>query len=115
MDSILNSIKHLIGVNEEEDHFDTDLIMHINSVFANLHQMGVGPKECYSISDDTDLWTDFTDDVNEINNVKTYMYLKVKTLFDPPANSNIQNAMDRQISELEWRMHVYFSNEETQQ
>lgn len=106
MDSILKTIKKLLGISDEETHFDTDIIMHINSVFSILHQLGVGPDESFSIQDDTATWDDFIEDDNNFNDVRTYIYLKVRLLFDPPSSSSVMSAMERQISELEWRLNV---------
>ena len=106
MDSILKTIKKLLGISDEETHFDTDIIMHINSVFSILHQLGVGPDKSFSIQDDTATWDDIIEDDNNFNDVKTYIYLKVRLLFDPPASSSVMSAMERQISELEWRLNV---------
>ena len=105
MESILTSIKKLLGITEEYTHFDADLIMHINSVFSILTQLGVGPSEGFSIEDANDTWSDFTDAKN-IECVKSYIHHKVKLLFDPPANSTVVAAMEKTISELEWRMNV---------
>lgn len=110
MESILDSIKKMILGNSEETHFDMDIIIHINSVFATLNQMGVGPEETFTIDDDSTIWSEFTEDDVLFNNVKTYMYLKVKLIFDPPASSSVLAAMERQISELEWRLNVSASN-----
>ena len=110
MESILNSVKSHIGVSESDTHFDPDIILDINSVFSILRQMGVGPETTFSIVDDSTIWNDFLDD-DDYNEVKTYMYLKVKMMFDPPTNSNIMNAMKEQINELEWRLNVSASNE----
>ena len=109
MESILDSVKRSIPVDIEETHFDFDIIMHINSVFSILHQMGVGPKTTFNITDSKAIWNDFTED-DDYNEVKTYMCLKVKMIFDPPTNSNVMAAMERQISELEWRLNVSASN-----
>lgn len=106
MDSILKSIKKLLGIPEEETHFDTDIIMHINSVFSILGQMGVGPEKSFSIQDETATWDSFIDDDADFNNVKTYVYLKVRMLFDPPTNSAVLSSMERMINEHEWRLHV---------
>lgn len=106
MESILKTIKKLLGISDEETHFDTDLIIHINSVFSTLHQIGVGPNKSFSIQDDKETWDNFIEDDSNFNNVRTYMYLKVKLLFDPPLNSNVMSSMERQISELEWRLSV---------
>lgn len=106
MDSILNSIKKLLGISSDETHFDPDIIMHINSVFSILCQLGVGPSKSFSIQDENAIWDDFTEEYANYNDVKTYMYLKVKLLFDPPLNSSVLSAMERQISELEFRLSV---------
>jgi len=106
MESILTSIKKMLGIVEEYTHFDADLIMHINSVFAILTQIGVGPSEGFSIEDDTDVWTDFIQDNKRLESVKSYTYMKVKLLFDPPLSSSVIESMNRIISELEWRIQV---------
>lgn len=106
MDSILTSIKKLLGIAEEYEHFDSDLIMHINSVFMVLNQLGVGPVEGFSITDKTETWEDFTQNNQMIQSVKSYVYLKVRLLFDPPSSSAAMDAINRQISELEWRLNV---------
>lgn len=110
MESILNSIKQLLGIDESETHFDTDIIIHINSVFSILNQLGVGPETTFSIIDSSTTWSDFTDADDDYNTVKTYVYLKVRMIFDPPSSSNVMNAMEKQINELEWRLTVQASN-----
>ena len=109
MESILNSVKAFVGVSDEETYFDPELIVHINSVFSNLRQMGVGPEETFSIIDENNIWDDFTDD-DIFNEVKTYVQLRVKMIFDPPTNSSVIDAFERQIKELEWRLNVSASN-----
>lgn len=106
MDSILTSIKKLLGITEEYTHFDVDLIMHINSVFMILNQLGVGPSEGFAIEDDTATWDDFIEDPTQLQAVKSYVYMKVKLLFDPPLSSAVMEAMNRTISEFEWRLNV---------
>lgn len=108
MDSILTSIKKLLGISEEYTQFDDDIIMHINTVFLNLTQLGVGPEEGFFIEDDTSDWEDFVDIESNIplQAIKTYMYLKVKLLFDPPLSSSVIESMNRMIAELEWRLNV---------
>lgn len=108
MDSILTSIKKLLGISEDYTQFDNDIIMHINTVFMNLTQLGVGPAEGFSIEDDSTDWTEFIDIENnaQLHAVKTYVYLKVKLLFDPPLSSSVIEATDRQIAELEWRLNA---------
>lgn len=106
-DSILTSIKKLIGMTEDYDVFDIDIVMHINSVFMILYQMGVGPSKPFSITDKDDVWTDFLPkDDDNFNAVQTYVYLKTKIVFDPPSNSIIMLANKDMISELEWRLNV---------
>lgn len=106
MDSILTSIKKLLGIDEEYTQFDNDIIMHINTVFLNLTQLGVGPEEGFLIEDDAATWDDFIGDSNQLQAVKTYVYLKVKLLFDPPLSSSVIESINRIISELEWRLNV---------
>ncbi len=106
MDSILTSIKKLLGITEEYEHFDSDLIIHINSVFSVLTQLGVGSKTGFFIKDKNAIWEDFIADDSRLELVKTYVYLKVKLLFDPPLSSAVIEAINRQISELEWRINV---------
>lgn len=104
MDSILTSIKKLLGIQEEYEHFDVDIIMHINTAFMVLTQLGVGPEEGFTIDDKYDVWTDFT--TENLEAVKTYVYLKVRIVFDPPSSSTVMEAINRQISEYEWRLNV---------
>lgn len=106
MESILTSIKKMLGITEEYEHFDADIIMHINSVFSILTQLGVGPAEGFTIEDNTATWYDFMPDDNKYEAVKSYMHLRVKILFDPPASSVVMESMNRMISELEWRLNV---------
>lgn len=112
MESILTSIKKLLGIAEEYSAFDTDIIIHINSAFSTLKQLGVGPEEGFKISDDLDSWSDFIEDDESIENVKTYIYLKVKLVFDPPSNSAHMQAIKDSINELEWRLNVECDNKE---
>ena len=105
-DSILTSVKKMLGITEEYEQFDADIIIHINSVFSVLNQVGVGPKVPFSISDKTSEWSDFDSGSAEKSLVKSYVFLKVKLLFDPPASSTILENYKAQASEIEWRMHV---------
>lgn len=106
-ESILTSIKKLLGIDESYTHFDPDLIMHINSVFSILTQMGVGPPNGFSITGSGEKWADFiNEEPNRFSLVKSYMHLKVKLLFDPPLGSAVIESMNRQISEFEWRLSV---------
>lgn len=105
-ESILTSIKKLLGVDESYEHFDIDIILHINSVFMILQQLGVGPAKGFSICDETAVWSDFIQSETNLEAVKTYTYLKVKLVFDPPLSSAVMEAMKTMISELEWRLNV---------
>lgn len=106
MDSILTSIKKLLGITEEYEHFDADLIMHINSVFMILNQLGVGPVNGFMITDKFATWADYLPDGKNLESVKSYMHLKVKLLFDPPLSSAVMECMKQMISELEWRINL---------
>lgn len=106
-ESILTSIKKLLGINENYTHFDADIVMHINSVFSILTQMGVGPANGFSISGKDETWSAFiTDKPNIFSLVKSYVYMKVRLLFDPPLSSAAIESINRQISEFEWRLFV---------
>ena len=108
MDSILNTVKKLLGISEYDDSFDTDLIIHINSVFTILNQLGVGPEEGYSISDNNNTWDEFIPASGPLMEaVKSYVYLKVRLgFFDPPTSSAVINALNSSINELEFRLKV---------
>lgn len=106
MESILTSIKKMLGITEEYEHFDSDIIMHVNSVFMILTQLGVGPAEGFSIHGKEETWGDYLPDETRLELIKSYMYLKVKLLFDPPLGSAVIDAMNGQISEFEWRLNV---------
>lgn len=107
-DSILTSIKKLLGIEAEYTHFDADIMMHINSVFSILTQMGVGPSDGFSITGPDETWSDFLGvlNPNTFSMVKSYVYQKVRLLFDPPLSSAAMDAINRQISEFEWRLFV---------
>ena len=104
--SILTSIKKMLGIEEEYEHFDEDVMIHINTTFMALNDLGVGPAAGFSIQDKTKTWTDYLGANGDFQAVKTYIYLKVKLIFDPPATSFVIEAINRQIAELEWRLNV---------
>lgn len=109
MDSILLSVKKMLGIDADYNHFDQDLIMHINSVLMILAQLGIGPAEgCYldDCSMFTTTWSDFLGDFPELQAVKSYVYLKVRMLFDPPSSSAVIESYNNLIKELEWRLNV---------
>lgn len=106
-ESILNSVKKVLGVASDVTHFDLDIMMHINTTFSTLNQLGIGPDEGYMIEDSSASWDAFLGSDPRLNNVKTYVYLRVRTLFDQPQTSFLNDAMKKQIEELEWRLNVY--------
>ena len=110
MDSILTSVKKIIGISEEDESFDTDLIIHINSVLMILSQLGVGPEDGFSITDKSAVWTDIIGDNKFIEAVKTFVGLKVRLIFDPPTSSAVLDSINKTISELEWRINVMVEN-----
>ena len=110
MESILTSIKKLLGIAEEDTNFDQDLIMHINSVFMILTQLGVGPSKGFAIKDENDVWSDFIPEQSSLEAVKSYVYMKVRLMFDPPLSSAVADAINRNISEFEWRLNVGAEN-----
>lgn len=113
MESILTSVKKMLGPTAEYTHFDPDIIMHINTVFDDLRQLGVGPAKGFAIEDDAAVWSDFISDMTKFQSVKSYIYLRVKLLFDSSTlSSAVIQSMERQIEKLEWRLNV---SAETQQ
>lgn len=110
-ESILTSIKKLLGIDENYTHFDADIIMHINSVLSILTQMGVGPANGFSIKGKEEVWSDFiTANQSIFSLVKSYVYIKVRLLFDPPLSSAAIESINRQISEFEWRLFIAADN-----
>lgn len=105
-DSILDSTKKVLGLDEGYNAFDVDILMHINSVFSTLTQLGVGPEEGYYIEDNNDKWADYLGSKKFLNFVKSYMYLRVRLLFDPPPTSFAISALNEQRLEHEWRIEV---------
>lgn len=106
MESILTSIKKMLGIEEGYVHFDQEIIVHINTQFFTLNQLGVGPADPFVIVDDTETWDQFTPDIDIYNAVKSWMYYNVKLAFDPPTSSFVLDSIHRMASELEWRLNV---------
>lgn len=104
-DSILNSTKKILGLSEDYTHFDLDIITHINGTFSILDQLGIGPVGGYSIEDETPTWDQYSVPSNQLQLVRTYVFLKVRMLFDPPTTSYLIEAMNKQILEHEWRLN----------
>lgn len=106
MESILTSVKKMLGIADEYTHFDPDVIMNINSALMTLTQLGIGPEEGFSICDDTSTWIEFIGDSKKVEAVKTYVFIQVKLVFDPPASAAVISSYERKAQELEWRLNV---------
>lgn len=109
--SILTSTKKILGVGGADTSFDLDIITHINTAFSTLTQLGVGPVDGFMIEDADAEWEDFIGEDNRYQSVKSYVFLKVRQLFDPPTTSYLITAVEQQIKELEWRLNT--NREET--
>ena len=106
-DSILDSIKKILGVSTEDDAFDEELIILINSVFMTLQQIGVGPQDTlFYIEDNSSSWSDYVENPNEIPMIKTYIAIRVRLIFDPPQSSSLDQALRQEIAEYEWRLNI---------
>lgn len=105
-DSILNSTKKILGLADDYTIFDMDVITHLNSTFSILDQLGVGPEGGYFIEDSTPTWDDYPVPSNQLQMVRTYVFLKVRMLFDPPTTSYLITAMEKQIAEHEYRLNT---------
>jgi len=114
-ESILKSTKKILGLAPEYTPFDLDVITHINAAFSILNQLGVGPKEGFSIEDENDTWDEFPVPTEQLHLVKTYIYLKVRILFDPPGTSFLLDSVTNQLHEYEWRLNVFREVELTPQ
>jgi hypothetical protein len=105
-DSILDSVKKVLGFDPSYTAFDIDVLMHINTVFSDLNDLGIGPSDGYSITDNTSQWSALLGSDLVLNRVKTYVFLRVRMIFDPPVTSFAIDAMNKQIEQLEWRISV---------
>lgn len=106
MSSILNDTKKILGLTEDYVYFDQDIILHINTVFSILSELGIGPRDGFRISDSSTDWNEYLEDNKMLEMVKTYIGLKVGMIFDPPVSSIVADAKNKMIAELEWRMNV---------
>lgn len=106
-ESILDSTKKMLGIAPDYTVFDQDIILNINSVLSTLDQLGIGPEGGYSIVSSADTWDEFIGADKRLNNVKLYVYLSVRLVFDPPTSSFVLTALKEQIEELKWRINVY--------
>ena len=107
-ESILKTIKQLIGCPDDFEQFDLDLIVHINSAFATLTQLGVGPKEGYRITGSDNEWSEFEDDAQKLSLIKDYVYIKTRLLFDPPTSGSLMDSLKEQLKEMEWRLYMLY-------
>lgn len=109
-DNILTSTKKVLGIGADYEAFDVDILMHINSVFSTLHQLGIGPVDGFFV-DEESTWSSFLGNDNRMNSVKTFTYLRVRLVFDPPGTSYLIESLRKQAEELAWRLNV--AREET--
>lgn len=107
-ESILKTIKQLIGCPDDFEQFDLDLTIHINSAFATLTQLGVGPKEGYRITGPDNVWSEFEEDVQKSSLIKDYVYIKTRLLFDPPTSGSLMDSLKEQLKEMKWRLHIMY-------
>ena len=107
-ESILKTIKQLIGCPDDFEQFDLDLIVHINSAFATLTQLGVGPKEGYRLTGADNAWSEFEDDAQKLSLIKDYVYIKTRLLFDPPTSGSLMDSLKEQLKEMEWRLYMLY-------
>lgn len=117
MESILTTIKLQLGIGADYAHFDQQIMVHINAAFVTLNQLGVGPTKPFIVTSEMDTWAKALGEIEDIEAVKLYIALKVKMLFDPPTTSFVLDAMNRQVSELEWRLNAQadFGKEENKE
>lgn len=108
MDSILNTVKKMLGLQPDYNAFDVDVLVNINAALMSLMQIGVGPEEGFVVTGSDETWSDFLEasQLTELGALQNYVYLKVRTLFDPPTNSSVLEAMNKVILEYEWRMNI---------
>ena len=111
-DSILKTIKHMLGIEDDDTHFDTDIIHAINSAFFVLNQLGIGPEEPYEINGDNETWTSFDPENSKFNAVKEFIYLKTRMVFDPPQSGTVINEFNKQLDELTWRLTAHHDIQE---
>lgn len=107
-ESILKTIKQLIGCPDDFEQFDLDLTIHINSAFATLTQLGVGPKEGYRITGPDNVWSEFEEDTHKASLIKDYVYIKTRLLFDPPTSGSLMDSLKEQLKEMEWRLYIMY-------
>lgn len=109
--SILRSVKEMLMIIKQDTSYDPVIIIHINSVFATLHQAGIGPEEAFAINGEEETWSQFLEDDKRLASIKSYMYLKVRLLFDPPDSSYVQKSFEEQAKEFEYRNFIVKDND----
>lgn len=107
MNSILDTIKKLIGLESNYDAFDESIISFINGAFATLQQMGVGPSTPYRIQNAYNIWSEWSNDAFVVEETKNYVYLQVRKMFDPPSSSIVMESLEKQANEIGWRLYTY--------
>lgn len=107
-ESILNTIKKMLNIDSEDTSFDVDILIHINTAFFVLCQLGVGTNEAFSIASADNTWSEFVLDSKNLEAIKTYIYLKVRIVFDPPTSSAVMQAFNDLIKEYESRLNTMF-------
>jgi len=112
LNSILTSIKKILGIEEEYEHFDKDLIIHINSIFMTLNQLSIGPENGFKIKDKTETWDSFLEDRTDLEAIKTYMAQKIRLIFDPPQMGYLVESINKQCQESEWRLNIQAEGKE---
>ena len=110
-DSILDTIKKMLGIYPEDTAFDDELVIHINGAIADLTHVGGGPLEGFSITDRSNTWSEFTTDQTLANEAKTYVYCKVRLIFDPPSNSFVVDSINKTKDEAQWRVYMIADEE----
>ena len=105
-DSIFKTIKSLLGPDADYDVFDQDILIFINTAIATLTQLGVGPSSGFRVTGDSETWADFIGDRNDIDSVKSYIYMKVRLAFDPPSSATVSSSYEEACKEYEWRLNV---------
>ena len=114
-ESILITIKKMLGLEKDYDAFDLDIIIHINSALSELRQLGVGPKKGFKIIDSASVWSNFLGDDTKLEMVKEFVFAKVKPLFDPPSNSFVISMLKEEAQELAWRINVAAEGDESEE
>ena len=112
MESILTSIKKLLGIQEDYTHFDDEIVIHINSAFMSAGMIGLGPPSGFTIKDKTTKWEEFVGDRKDLEAIRTYIWHKVRVAFDPPQTGPLVEAINNQINELEWRLNIQVESKE---